>query len=274
MKDNGLLKYYKIKRVIDGRISISSLTNEVLKNNDERFGHCIIDGKKYFVKDKYPTNRGDSAEVLLSQIYAKAGFDTALYFPAALYGELKNCLLCQDIKGERVISPGLFDYPLTNNQAYYTKELYDIPQSEIKNSIYFSKDAVRQIIKMHVFDLASKNADRNKSNYYLKINEDNIASGVKLIDYGFSAYYDSKLGFYNDFSMKDLKNREDMVDFFKNDKTISAFVFTKEIGKELGKVDIWGTCLDIKEQTGYRVDREFAEEMQESFFEVSQQLIK
>ena len=126
MKDNGLLKYYKLQRIIGGRIDISSIATKFYKAKNEKFGQCIIDGKKFFIKDKYPTKRGDSAEILLSQIYANAGFDTALYFPAVLPSNNKNCLLCQDICDSKTLSPGLFDYPLTSNQRFYSKEFFDI----------------------------------------------------------------------------------------------------------------------------------------------------
>ena len=86
MQDNGLIyKYDKVLKMVDGIISIKQGIN--CKEVKDKFGARKLLVRKgltnlapYYFKccDKLETN----SEVLLSQVYAKAGFDTAIYTPA------------------------------------------------------------------------------------------------------------------------------------------------------------------------------------------------
>ena len=116
MYDNGLLKYYKEKSKAKTLVNKKNLLND---NNENVYiplhGNVRVvtlpEGDFYI---KEVSKRERDAEVLLSQIYAKAGFTTAIYTPVGAKG-LYSSVASNNIKqGKNLVSQKMYN---SNNQV-------------------------------------------------------------------------------------------------------------------------------------------------------------
>ena len=220
MQDNGLLyKYDKVYNMVDGIISLKHGIN--CKEVKDTFGARKLLVRKgltslepYYFKccDKLETD----SEVLLSQVYAKAGFDTAIYTPAVYnnhFGRNIEGVISNDVADEEFMKTERFDHlsdiasgtHLSKEADYYTFKLLEQR---------FTKDAVRELIKFRLFDTASYNADRHCGNYMVKQDETGIIGGFTLYDYGSS-------GHAVEFAMRNVGSSTDIASIEKHLKMLN-----------------------------------------------------
>jgi len=214
MKDNGLLKKFFSGSKVLPQGAIIDIDKREGDSNPIR----IKDGSKfgwgrYFFKhcdSKYQMD----AEILLSQVYAKAGFDTALYVPATLHaksGYETFGVISNDISGKRTFSlkpnfcgDNFYERDRMNfhgekvrqdrkddigDNGYFFRDfvLYNKLQSDPdKAPKFFTPKACREMIKMRLFDLATFNGDRHTGNMFCNINIRKHVTGISLYDYGWS----------------------------------------------------------------------------------------
>jgi len=224
MIDNGLLKKYfsnrrnKKEEVVLDIFKMGSKLHPLLVRDKSALGV----GRYYFKTCSKPER---DAEVLLSQVYAKAGFSTAIYTPVSFceevgypdesyYGVISNDVL----KNTPVDASELLDsgqnavyeaYMGVNNNKHVGSLLNiqdrynffsdfvlykNLPKDKSDITRHFTKDAARQMIKTRLFDVASFNTDRHTENMFLKLGQNKDIEDILLIDHGFSGtryyYYD------------------------------------------------------------------------------------
>ena len=180
MYDNGLLEYYGSLPSPDGFLDISSLG--IIKSRDKYRGAGVnkVAGKRYYVKNVFSKDINYSrkfnldAEILLSQIYKKAGLSTAIYLPATSQG--KTFLISNDIASQNVLPAVSHLYPLFGTEIGSKSYLRTLPfliknrnELEIDPKLILSSQAMQQQTIMRVLDVASHNDDRHYANFFYDI---------------------------------------------------------------------------------------------------------
>ena len=282
MKDNGLLKYYQDKHKAKTLINKKNLLND---NNENVYiplhGNVravTLPEGDFYIKKVGKHER--DAEILLSQIYAKAGFTTAIYTPVGSKGFYTH-VASNDIKqGKNLISQKMFN---RNNHVEVKQDIEDsmakfnigenmfyMPQSKqeehIDYSKYITKEAMQTLIKMRLFDVAGCNTDRHGTNFFLDV-EDNVVKDIALIDYSMSGrMFSSKqeLFFINEFSAKSLSDFEFLKELEKNE-IARDYISLQECAESVGSVDVLGTAQEIKEEIGYKLDSKYVDKIASSF---------
>ena len=134
----------------------------------------------------------------------------------------------------------------------------------------FTKEGMRDFIKMHLFDTASSNVDRNASNFYFEYNEQGKICGVTTIDHSMSQDsilfdHPDALIFFNFLGEDCETDRNGMIYELKENETVQDFLPVSEMAEMVGSVDIVETAKDIKKETGYSVDPEYIDELAISY---------
>jgi len=333
LQDNGLLKHYNSNKLFSKRDLLSIKMFKIDKEIQCSYGSNLR--AKVLTKDdngnevpfylKQCFDGENDAEVLLSQVYARAGFKTAIYTPVKFSG-MKNCVISnniatpdtlpyanydissiEDFKDEKatMIAPfalgknyHLFFSPVANSNMHYER--------------YFTRDAIRQILKMRIFDTASFNTDRHNNNFFLNLRDDDtyeeitgntrICDDITLFDYGYSGigwdFYktphkdlfsidmeyvnkSSQKGctYYHDFERSALITRltaDKIIENFKTNETVRQFVSMDELSAELSCAgqDIPEVAREIKDTLDYEIKQEFVDKLQENFDNMANELVR
>lgn len=290
MFDNGLFKKFEHTKTRDGILDLENI-KDFSCYHLERGVWKMIGGEGLYYAKAVNKSRMD-AELVLSQVCKGLGFSTAIYHP------FQN-LVFNDPKLTEVdiINLQNYRYAVSNNVVfddtplayeYYAglgngeRQFCSIPYSffNSKNPIdytkYFTKDAMRQLIKMNIFDIASYNFDRHENNYALKI-EDGKVVDVVLFDYGASGVGAKRClegeKYFTSFQEEDL-NKKNTLMAFKENSVIEEIVPFTELANELGSVDFAETSRDIKEELGYKVNFQYIDKLTQSFDETAEFLMK
>ena len=217
MIDNGLLKKYFVNRknkneeVVLDIFKMGSKSHPILLRDSSSLGV----GRYYFKACSKPER---DAEVLLSQVYAKAGFSTAIYTPVSFceevgypdestyYGVISNDVLNNTpVDASELLESGqntVYEAYMGVNNNEYVGSLLNIrdrykffsdfvlcknlPKDKSDITKHFTKDAARQMIKTRLFDVASFNTDRHTENMFLKLGQNKDVEDILLIDHAFS----------------------------------------------------------------------------------------
>ena len=185
MFDNGLLKYYREKAYKDGFLSARDVGLHSIKKIDceGRIRLCRTNVCRFYTK--LPRGKDNSRafdpEILLSQIYAKAGIESAIYLPINTYkgqGVISNDVAVDE---ENVIPAcDYFDFYIDPYDRYELTFL-DSLNTNLNLPNYFTRNALQQQTKMRILDTASYNTDRHDSNYFYRIIKPNITKGNNII---------------------------------------------------------------------------------------------
>ena len=288
MHDNGLLQYYREHKNSKGYLKVKELGFEQqFGEGDEHYMEFLKTPKARFHLKQSLKNMSD-AEILLSQIYKKAGFDTTLYTPIVdNFGD--KCVASNDVKGVNVGYPYQLLEKIRNTHNYedfaecipFKKDgLFLLPQ-------YYTKDAIREYLKLNLFDMASKNTDRHFGNFFQVTGKDGKVTGFKLFDFAQSGenYYaealcridrreDPSFNYYNLFTDGENKTRVEMLEQFKSNETIAPIINTKEVAEEIGSVDPNAVAKDIKQTIGYTVDQGYVDYIARSFDNMAEDFVQ
>jgi len=298
MIDNGLIEKYFLNRKTSSSHCAYIPTNSIVSSSKITLPEMQ---ETNFYTKPCPPSQVD-AEVLLSQVYAKAGLKSAIYMPAILQSEQGS--KCGVISNDVIDTPSqrAFIKEFFERHGYIPSNAYDIRDAvrfdpriilpykkDYKIDTHndkFSKNCIRQMIKTRLFDVASFNVDRHFRNFYYEM-KDNKPDDVVLFDYAMSGnvyrYVNTNHRYYpNDFAMvhelnliKDFvtkKTREDMIENFKNNETMHDYIETRELVDALKSVDIKETARDIKDTIGYEVDSFYTKEIAESFENLAEEI--
>ena len=281
MIDNGLLKYYpeyfdefgrlqyfRFRKINEKSIPCHDVKKAQLK---DKFFTKVNLGTFYYEKDfiedySYINAHKDKAnsEILLSQIFANEGFNTAIYLPTVSEDKI-TCAVSNDISKPN--SMLMVDYvdlaqktyenfknPFRNDKSYSPKELC--------LQTYFKEKALRDYVKMHVLDVACGNIDRDFRNFIVDVEEDEnnlpIIQDIRLFDYAQAGLYSypeySYLCFVNGLGNGKSKNMQQMIEEFKSNELVNRFYSPSELSEMLGNIDVVETARDIKQTINYEID--------------------
>lgn len=290
MFDNGLFEKFEHTKTRDGILDLGN-TKDFSYSHLERGVWKMIGGEGLYYAKSVNKSRMD-AELLLSQVCKGLGFSTAIYHP------FQNLMFdAPNLTETDIINLQNYRYAVSNNVVFdHTPLAYEhysnltdgnrqfcsLPYSLFKDKSgvdytkYFTKDAMRQLIKMNLFDIASFNFDRHENNYALKI-EDGIVVDIVLFDYGASGVGAKRMNederYFTSFQ-EGFSNKENSLKAFKENPVIEQFVPFTELANEIGNVDFVETSRDIKEELGYKVNFQYIDKLTQSFDETAEFLMK
>ena len=289
MEDNGLLKYYKSKyHSEDGYLNSKDIKFKHVQNLLDTDNICKVDvdKKPYYIKEPHFICETD-AEVLLGQVYAKAGLKSAIYLPINMhgkYGIFKGVVSNDVLKNGKTASE--FCDSMTILSSFPTKTQKDTELIEE----YFERKVLKQIVALHALDVASFNIDRSLHNFGFEVKDD-VATGVSTFDNGIcfetikgykiakdnfsgQASYLGKFDFYNYLGNLGNKTRKDMIETIKTNETVNSLVTPGEISEMIGGINIPKIADDIKDTIGFEVDKYCVEVLDASFTNMAEELSK
>lgn len=281
MQDNGLLKYYRQKHAREsGKLRLSTAPFKLNLEYYDGYGtvRAMYDNnQKYFFK--FVDKREVDAEVLLSQVYAKAGFTTAIYTPLDPVGVISQRVDDDSCK----IAKKFFMSKASQNIEGFSKEDKKLIKENMVPTAYrvfenykdlFTPECVRDYLKMKIFDVASNNSDRNMGNYFVRENEEGLGGELLLIDYGGSGNPFRPPKFYSSLDGDVISTKQEIFDSFKNKEVLHQFVNVSELAEQIGGVDVVGVATDIKQTINYEVDKTFVDKIATSMEQTAETLIK
>lgn len=231
--------------------------------------------KRYFVKTC--TTNEQTAEVLLSQIYAKHGFTTAIALPA------NGCRVVTNDLADRTNVELIYNY-------FYRKALFDkdklspdalerilsddCTMADLRTGSIerweelFPPEALEDRFRWNAFTIASGNSDDHMGNGVVFLGKNGIAENIGHFDYGDaginSHLYMSKkyFAFYNDQLRVD---RQTFIKDLAQNPSITKHFNPKEVADELGSVDVVGVAQDIKQTIGFNANQTVVDNIARSF---------
>lgn len=278
MFDNGLLKYFPKDFTSEGCLDLSNLHFEMEYGNEEYSFLNFLRCKEGRFFCKYASKEFVDAEVLGSQIFRKAGLNSALYIPAksskgTLYAVSNDVIGTQNIIA--------FDHMQILREQLNTEFPLSMPNKKKDNLIDYSKiitkDAMRDVIKMRYFDVAYENPDRHESNYALKV-ENGIITAVYMFDFGESANKLERgylLDYYHDFEFKknSLLSDLEMLLMARENENLQDYISCSELAENIGSINVSAIASDIKSTIGYEIGGEFIDQTARKFDYVAEGLV-
>lgn len=186
MYDNGLLKYYRERSCKGGFLRESDIPIKAISDTKARIRLGTLNSKRFYIKT---TKRKDitssyttDSEVLLSQIYSKAGLLSAIYLP--IETEMGKGVISNDVsrgQGRRFISAedylDFYAEPLSYDNSKYLNPYNK--SAEITK--YFTLKALREQTKMRILDTASFNIDRHSYNFFYGLSQVPVGSDGQIV---------------------------------------------------------------------------------------------
>lgn len=239
--------------------------------------------QKYFVKDCSP--REQTAEVLLSQIYAKHGFTTTIALPAN-DGKIITNDIAEKQKGERVydffVRKALRDRAMFSPDAVAriindTCDVKDLKSASIPRwEELFTKEALTNRFRWDGFTIASGNSDDHLGNAVVYKNDKDVAYDIGHYDFGdagdkcdcfltkkYYAFYDDKLEV----------DRNTFLTSLAQDQQITKYINPQQLANEIGSVDVLGTAQDITQTIGFSLEQPVVDTIARSFNQTAEDLL-
>ena len=313
MFDNGLLQYYESLGSQKGILNASGLKftpNLEIKKGKVRRG--TINGKSYYLKSALRANKVDmayyDAEILLSQIYNRAGIDSAVYLPVMFSDG--HYLVSNDVESERSILASKYFYSCSKGSKILSIPfLADKKDLSVNPSKFYTKKAMQQQTKMRILDTATCNYDRHRDNFFYKVRQPivdakkddgevtegssivdffrgiipNKATDVVAIDFGvsgniapllhFGEEYISIYDHYsNDFSRK-LMYRDELINEIAENENLSQLIDKKDFAETIGSINPYSVAQDIQDTTGYAVNQDYTSFLSKALDDMAETLI-
>ncbi len=315
MYDNGLLEYYRSLKSRDGFLDVTPLG--VTKNyffTQKNVAHEQIDGKPFYVKTSSPTHcfskQTCDAEILLSQIYNKAGIPSAVYLPVC--NTHASFLLSNDVeKPDTVIASSHLIDKLAGLGTIALPFLAQKDEIRVNPAKIYTTYAMQQQTKMRVLDAASYNYDRHSSNFFFKLHHapfsaqsitlqkldgqsspvtqlvkgmgPNKVQDVVAIDFGVSGsvigeleknpYADMFNIYSSDFATFS-EPREKIIEEIQTNEKFAALMDKDALAETIGSLDPSAVATDIKETTGYQVDTKMVDILAKSYDDMAEILLQ
>lgn len=311
MIDNGLLKYYPTFASKQGFVKMRAMKYQFVRPEyyDIVKKYICQDGTFYFKSERQ--DEIDS-QVLLSQIYKKSGVNSAIYLPAldplnhrgtisndiespsTISGKDFFSLLYQTFPKE-LIDTELIKHTKSNatsskvqsrdklmmfDRKIVSPSLKDFEEQKTCENFdfvsLFTKDGMRAFIKMHLFDTASFNVDRNSSNFYFEIDKNGKICGVTTIDHSMSqdACLYGLSEFYNFLGEACETDKAGMLYELKENETVQDFILPQEMAEEIGSINVVSVAQEIKQETGYKINQNYVNCLAHSYENLAEDLVK
>lgn len=314
MYDNGLLEHYRSLKSQDGYLDVSTLgvTENPLEYTDNVV-HKLIDGKSYYTKFVVPSQTTAKylcdAEILLSQIYNKAGISSAVYLP--VYNEHSKFLISNDVeKPDVVLARNHLFEKLLGEGRICLPFLAKKETMRVNPASIYTTYAMQQQTKMRVLDTASYNFDRHYGNFFFKLHHapddlpvvtlqdvknsrtgiidtitgilQNKVQDVVAIDFDVSGLLLDPLGknliqifdsYYDDFSMFE-EPRDRVIEQIQTSEEFAQLMDKQALAEEIGSLSPACVAREIKETIGYQIEPKMVDTLSRSYDEMAETLIK
>lgn len=277
MYDNGLLKYYEKHSCNGGYLDARVLGLKEENSISCKVSECSSAAGRFFrrvngggrVIEKFVTD----SQVLLSQIYNKAGIQSAIYLPAEVKG--KKFLLSNSVLTPETVLADDYIEGFPKFEYRFPIDFLNPRHTGAVVEKYFTERAMLAQTKMRVYDTASFNNDRHYANFFYKL-KDGKADDVVAIDFeiGSCAFYpEDKLSdvFFNDFENHPMI-REEMLEHFRTNEEFAILMDKDELAEEIGSISPTKVAQDIKQTIGYEINPDVTDLLERSFDQVAEAL--
>lgn len=297
MKDNGLLQYYKSSGLsANGILKLSQMGGTFSRLKPQRIKHNVVkvlssNGKYFYIKSPQFYKEVD-CEVLLGQLYNKAGLRAAVYTPVDFNHKQSKYpsevqLISNDVAptGNDVLASKFFDNHKINSNLSTILFPSVLPSKQSVLEQYFDKKARRDLVLMPAMDAACLNTDRSLLNFYVNTRNGKV-NGLSVFDNGFcmetiqevckfGKYGSDVLDSYfrHNLNMQEL-SIADFIEELKENETINNVITPTEIAEVVGGVNVKGCAEDIEKTIGYKVDSEVVDVFERSINNFAEELTK
>lgn len=282
MVDNGLIKYYRSFR--RGKRLLDANNKSGFSYTEDRQGKRLVylhssEGSFYRKVLEKPER---DAEILLSQLYAKAGLKSAIYLPIGENGEY-TYVISNDIESENVVMARDQDAKIKKDlgdSVYLVADTpFYLPEDSSRVNVdyfkYITKEGMKNLQLKRLVDVGAYNTDGHDENYFYTL-ENGLITDVISIDFAMSGRYRENfdlLSYYNEFVKNELR-RDAMMRHFKENESLHYFVTPDEMAETIGAVDVVNVAKDIKSTIGYKISHKYTDEIASSFEDMAEQLIQ
>ena len=284
MKDNGLISKYRSAIDDNGFLDL----NKVIPNKSAwrtyeelKLGHGKLKGLYYA---KQCGAKKAEVEVLLSQIYADVIPKTAIYLPTFIkpvkYGAISNNILT-----DNAVLMNWFTSDNDIDSPYRMGDKRTVEELNLRS--YFTQDALKKYVDMHILDVGCGNLDRHSRNFSVNtITEDGkqIISDIGVFDFGNARFFLSDFeanSFLSDYSL--FRNglgrgteipRLELINYFKENEVVQSFYTNNEIAEMVGNINVHEKVVDIKESIGFQVSKDLEDSLSSSLDNMAEQMLK
>ena len=238
---------------------------------------------KYFVKMCTPQEK--TAEILLSQIYAKHGFTTAISLPVD-----NNRIITNDIS-EKQGGEMAYDFFVRKALAERDKldprvvekivkdvcDVKDLQSASIPRwEQLFTPEALANRFRWDGFTIAGGNTDDHLGNAVVYKNDKDIAVDIGHYDFGDAGNmlgFDRERGYYAFYNGELEVERDVFLASLARDKQITKYIDPKQLANEIGSVDVLGTAQDITQTIGFSPDQPVVDFIARSFNQTAEDLL-
>ncbi len=310
MYDNGLLKHFEDNSTSGGFLNVGR--EGFIKNLDtiiSKTSKCIVGDHSFYSKTHNSNGTLNKlqadAEILLSQLYAKAGINSSIYLPAESHGG--KFLLCDDVEKSNVLLACDFLSKRFQSSRQRVRPFLSSDKHGINPSRCLTLHAMQQQTKMRILDTASFNTDRHLANFFYTLerrasesreqNDEDKSMAGQIMDYFKSLkpdkaddivaidfessgknvakmqngykYGDMFDGYMNDFQ-RGLMKRPEMIDEFKNNEALAELIDKEDFAEVIGSLNPSEVAQDIKATIGYEVDSGFVDTLSKSYDDMAE----
>ena len=290
MKDNGLISKYRSAIDEDGYLDL----DKVIPNKSVWRYMEALDLKKGELKGLYYAKQCGAkkaeVEVLLSQIYADFIPKTAIYLPTFV-GNIKRVVnskygvISNDILTDGAELMNWFTNDNDIDSPYRMKSKRTVEELNLRS--YFTNDALKKYVDMHILDVGCGNLDRHSRNFSVNtITEDGkqIISDIGVFDFGNAKFFLSDFeanSFLSDYSL--FRNglgrgteipRLELINYFKENEVVQSYYTNNEIAEMVGNINVHEKVVDIKESIGFQVSKDLEDSLSSSLDNMAEQILK
>ena len=289
MYGNSLVEYYKTEAAKRGVLDLrkTEFRQRWGKGVEQYLEFISTPSGRYYVKET--DKMGVDSEVLLSQIYARAGLKTTIYTPAKdNFG--KTVVLSNDIKTPsntyaydffRTLRKDFPGQPMVEGFPSYKSSF---PGANLTK--FMRASGIRDYLTMTALDVGCYNDDRHLSNFIFETGPLGRVKALSVFDYGQSGenFRDAReagstlseehLLYPNLFNCGHKLSRACMINQFKNNESTLPYMKPTELAETVGSIDPVAISKDIKGEIGYKISQKYVDTIASSLDNLAEDLVK
>ena len=284
MQDNGLMSYYRNFKNKQGYLKASDAGFKF--TTDKSYQEYLQTPSGIYFAKRGQKDKID-AEVLLSQIYQRAGFVAPTYMPVVSDMGVRM-VVSENIKTPTSVEAlgvveKIKNAAPTNLNPHFNLFSEKVGVKTLEE--YFTPQVLTQMVDMYGFDTASKNYDRNLLNFFLSTSQEGgKVDGLQTFDFGQSGSAftgiasgiqdEAKLPYRNLFASGAERNADSMLKQFKTNPVVLSYETPSALAEKIGSIDVVATANDIKQSIGYEVNPQYVDFIASSFNTFANDLVK
>lgn len=277
MLDNNLLKYFSKYATKDGCLNLSSNEFEIVEGRDDfkffDFLHC----KEGIYFTKCAPKPIADAEILMGQIYNLLGLNSAIYLPAK---QNEESTYLQVVSNNVIRNNYVYACEQLDKIREKTGQLFslELPQRKIDNIVDYSKlitkEAMAKQILLRVADVATRNHDRNTSNYAYKV-EDGLITDLAIFDNGASGTYpfNNNYLYFHDFVGNTFISDYQFLLMLRDNENVQDYISFTEMAEKLGDVSVQEVANDIYQTINYKIEQKLIDDTSKQIDYVANALV-